>query len=338
MKTTILLLCALATSQMLNATVYTVSNNGYPAQYGTIAEGINAASDGDTLYISASGTVYNGVSLSKSLTLIGQTAFAPAGGFSVMLSSLQLNPGAEYSKIVGLNVQYYLYVYCDNVLIERCKLGYSIQMGGSGTRNGLVIRHCYLSSIALNNMSNVVIANNVFVDTNSSQMIMNSNKSTVAITNNLFIGVNAGWMSLHAISNAIVNNNIFWGAGANPYSSVTGCVFSNNITYGLNPGATDSLPFGTNIGTGNLNGVDPLFTNAPDQTFNTAYDYALQAASPGHLAGTDNTDIGIFGGSLPWPNNFGYPRLPRVTLFNITNSSIPVGGSLNVQAKARKQD
>ncbi|MBY0436007.1 MAG: hypothetical protein K2U26_18100, partial [Cyclobacteriaceae bacterium] len=61
MKPTLLLLvCASLACQSLFATIRTVSNDpNRPAQFTTIQAALNAATPGDTVYVSGSATAYN---------------------------------------------------------------------------------------------------------------------------------------------------------------------------------------------------------------------------------------------------------------------------------------
>jgi hypothetical protein len=63
----------------------------------------------------------------------------------------------------------------------------------------------------------------------------------------------------------------------------------------------------------------------------------LNATSLGVKYGTDGTDCGIYGGSYPMPNMTGATTLPQVISVDIQNSVIPVGGTLNVELKAKSQ-
>src|SRR5690348_8515351 len=59
------------------ATVITVDNNANsPGQYSSLQSAINAASAGDTLYVSGSTSSYGNFTLNKRLTLIG-TGYNP---------------------------------------------------------------------------------------------------------------------------------------------------------------------------------------------------------------------------------------------------------------------
>jgi hypothetical protein len=163
--------------------------------------------------------------------------------------------------------------------------------------------------------------------------IKNSNSSTI-ISNNLFIN----GIGFSYCQSSTITNNIFY------YSGVTGASysnFSNNIGLGL---STNVLQ-GSNTGSNNIN-ADPLFLylyNTSDHSYNDQNKYKLKSTSPGKNAGTDGTDIGIYGGQYPWPASVltDYihcipPTIPMMQELNIQNSSVPANGTLNFSVKAYK--
>lgn len=90
--------------------------------------------------------------------------------------------------------------------------------------------------------------------------------------------------------------------------------------------------------------ADPKFVNKyTGNSYNDLDNYNLQASSPGKNAGTDGTDIGIFGGQYPFPKSVqaSYvhcvtPVIPVVRDLIIQNSSVPANGTLNFSVKAYK--
>jgi hypothetical protein len=134
------------------------------------------------------------------------------------------------------------------------------------------------------------------------------------------------------VKNMVVENNIFYGAYP---TGGSGCAFTNNIGY-LCP----EMPGAGNIGSGNMNNTNPQFVNFPllGGGFDWSYDFHLQSTSPGINAGTDSTDVGIYGGMLPFDvgANPHFPQMMTLTLPN--GSSVPAGGTLNVHFTARKQN
>lgn len=327
MKPIVAFACMLLSTASL-ATVRTVSNSpSQPAQYSDLQTAINAAASGDTLYVLGTGTAYGSAQLSTPLTIIGSGYAPPPPAQATVIPTIYLYAGAAGSRIIAVESTNQVYVYCNNATLERCRFNY-ISPQVTGLTN-LVIRHNYIYYCSLNYANSALVANNIF---HGSGYLQYSNSSSVVITNNLFMSYY--WFALTTVSGALVTNNIFWQSNPGD-ATVTGCTFNNNITYQCN---NNALPFGTNAGTGNLVGVDPQFTNAPNNTLNYTYNYDLLPASAGNNAGTDGADIGIFGGPAPWPNQNGLARIPRVTEFNLQFSQVPQGGTVNGTVKAKKVD
>ncbi|MBK8226131.1 MAG: hypothetical protein IPK70_03015 [Flavobacteriales bacterium] len=326
MKHSILLASALFVAVSAQATVRTVSNAAsQPAQYNDLQTAINAAVTGDTLYVLGTGNAYPAVTIDKQLTVIGSGYAPPAPAQPTTIPTLYLYPNSGGSRLIGLSISSNLYLYSSNCTVERCNIYYiSTQVT---SLSNLVFRHNYIYYYSMNNPASALVANNII---HSGGYLQSSNSTSVVITNNLFIGYY--WHALHTISGALISNNIFW-QSTPVQPSVTGCTFNNNITYQT---ADNVIPYGSNGGSGNQVGADPQFTNAPNITVNYAYNYDLLPASAGNNAGTDNTDIGIFGGPAPWPNQNGLARIPFVKEFNLQFTQVPQGGTVDGTVKAKK--
>jgi hypothetical protein len=327
---TLTLAVALATTA--HATVFTVSNDpATPAQYTDVQAAHDAASPGDTLLVKASTSSYSGLNLDRPLTVIGEGYITD--GPHTSISGVYTKPGSDGSNFIGVRAYFYLDGNgpLTNVLIERCG-GIIVAASGYGVTS-LIVKHCVINGpIALNNCAQVLITNNLITG-----QIYGSTAPSVSIQNNVFM--NNGGYALQSIQYAVVSNNIFYGSSPSQDGyGVTNCAFNNNISFGTSD--DDLPPTGTgNVGSGNQQGVDPLFVNVPDFYWAPSYDLHLQAGSPGIGAGTDGTDIGLYGGGFPLNVPLdGLPRLPQVTQFNLLNTSIGEGGSLNVQVQGAKHD
>ncbi|HRD53533.1 MAG TPA: hypothetical protein PKY96_12875 [Flavobacteriales bacterium] len=328
MKIVTLLVAGLFVSIAAQATVRTVSNSpNMPAQFTDLQTAINTAVTGDTLYVMGTGVQYGQVTIDKQLTVIGTGHAPPAPAQPAWLSTIYIYTNATGTKLIGLYSDSYVYIYCSNVTIERCRI-YYIYPQVVGLSN-LVFRHNYVTYVSFNNPNSALFANNIV---HNNGYIQNSNSPSVLIANNLFMGYY--WNALSAISNALISNNIFW--QSTPVAgSVTNCTFENNITYQT---PNNTIPFGTNSGSGNLVDVNPQFVNVPDAAFNTAYNYDLLPASAGNNAGSDGTDIGLYGGVSPWPNQSGLARIPFITSFTLQYSQVPQGSTVNGTVNATKVD
>lgn len=75
--------------------------------------------------------------------------------------------------------------------------------------------------------------------------------------------------------------------------------------------------------------------NAPTAEFSYQYDFNLQIQSPGINAGTDGTDIGIYGGAFPWKEG-SIPINPHIQTKTISSTTDP-SGNLPVNIKVMTQ-
>lgn len=178
---------------------------------------------------------------------------------------------------------------------------------------------------------NLLIQNNLFYSTVFYTSIQNS----VLINHNVFMNtIGSGQYCLYGISFATISNNIFW--STSPLNSNVGnCIFNNNVTYQT---VNDAIPGASNSGSGNLVSTNPQFVNVPAPAINLADNYNVTGASPAHNAGTDGTDLGIYGGAAPMPDLTGMPGIPQMIQMNIMNPVITPGTNLNVNFKARKNN
>ena len=196
----------------------------------------------------------------------------------------------------------------------------------------MLVKNSNINSINMaSNWTNVLITNNLITG-----QVSGSSSPSVLISNNVF--ASNGSYVLQGVTYAVVSNNIFYGSSPSyDGGGVENCAFNNNLSFGT---ADDDLPpTGSNVGSGNQVGVDPQFVNVPDFTGDPDHNYDLQAGSPANNAGTDNTDLGVYGGGNPLVGAFdGRARIPLVTNFVINNSTIGEGGSLNVTVEGTKHD
>jgi hypothetical protein len=341
----------------LFGTVRTVSNNpDIPAQYTNLQTAIDACAAGDTLLVSGSATSYGTVTIRKKLILYGAGYHNPYGYNSLVdyiyLVRQNASIGASGSRISGFEIRYGLYFQgsfsggtalekiMENVVVERCFLDYVTWDQYDVTYKNDTLRNCVLQSSDMyfrdGTFNNVIVHNNIF-DNFYLYQNSNANLSSVFLRNNVILNYSNNFFNSagYQIKNMVVENNIFYDAEP---QGCYGCTFNNNITY-LN--SNDEIPGANNSGSGNLIGVDPQFTSYPFEGggFSYTYNFTLKGTSPGIDAGTDNSDIGMTGGLIPYTPGTN-PRIPQMTevKFPDNASSVKVGGTLNVSFKAKKQD
>jgi len=129
-------------------------------------------------------------------------------------------------------------------------------------------------------------------------------------------------------------NNIFLGIGYN--TKLTGS--SNFSTYNNNLFVTSWEPPAPSFAANNLvsQPANSIFINQSGTSFSYSQDYHLQSTCPGKNAGTDGTDIGIYGGVFPWKEGSvpANPHFQSIKIGPKTDNS----GNLNVKIKVAAQD
>lgn len=357
------------------ATVRTVSNDPTrPAQFnGTgntaFVAAHNASSTGDTLYVYGSPFDYGNLTISKRLVVIG-AGYGPNNQFGQPTRASQISlfrdgsTDPSGSVIVGFLISGSINctgtLVTNNVTVFRNRITNFIYLyiNSSQQATGWTIYNNIVYQVLANASSrtaasatNILIANNIITGS-----VTNLNSNTVLIDHNVFLGPT----NLYHLWNVIVTNNIFVRASGDLFSGeIVFCTFNKNISLqntiapasSYNPTNIFETTFtgtggGSNFGSGNLVGTNPLFVNVPNNnTFDATYNYRLQTASPGKAPfSTDGTDAGIYGGSYPFPSGgapgSGFdtspmPPIPQVTNVNIQNATIAPNGTLNVQVQGR---
>lgn len=327
------------------ATILTVSNTnnipGGPGQYTSPQAAHDAAYSGDTILIQGTPNSYPDLNITKKLAIFGP-GYNPQreNTNKATISTIYLQNGSAGTIIAGMYISgsitfNSMSIASSNYSFYRNYVG-NIQIyypGGSGVISNVNIYNNIVGNVNGWNDANTInwiVSNNLIYGN-----VYNFNQTSIQIKNNLFITANGTGLS--NLTNCVISNNIFYGTTPNN-TNVTLCAFNNNLTYNCtNP----NLPYGSNVGSGNKNSTDPMFLNVPGTTITYTYNYRLNSSSPAKNAGTDATDIGPTGGTYPiyqTTTDFltGEPPIPKITSLNITNSSVPAGGNLQFQVKAKK--
>ncbi|MBX2956978.1 MAG: hypothetical protein KF846_12525 [Cyclobacteriaceae bacterium] len=377
MKTSSMIGLIILLSLSAFATVRTVSNSvTRPAQFTTFAAAQTASANGDTIYIYGSPLTYPDITINKRLVIIG-AGYNPNNQFGqpTTINNIFLFRDTGVNNASGTVITGILTGRIDisglmsnNIRIFRCRFTSYINLAGgspTGYADGWVLYNnifeSYLNGGANSrtapSATNIIIANNIFT---GGAYLYFFNSNTILVDHNIFLGNGSGG-NLYNLYNVIITNNIFTRNTGNVFAGGNSgpvlCTFNNNIsnqstiadpsTYTPANNFVNTFTGtggGSNFGAGNIIGQDPLYTTAPNlNAFSFTANYRLQAASLGKNAGTDGTDLGIYGGSFPFPSGgavgSGYdtspmPPIPQVTELNIQNATVPVNGTLNVNIKA----
>lgn len=320
----------------------------------TLYKGVNAvveanaaAVNGDTINIP--GGYFTSITISKKLVIFGTGHFPDslnATGRSYLTSGITLNDGADSSHIEGLyfdgDISFASGSDIDDVVIRRCNFG-SLSIAGTAKNNErtLINQNIIRGSVDFNNTTHLLFCNNIVYD-----KINNNTESTNLIDHNAFLYTTGSYWSgaiLNNVSNTLFTNNIFsisWPGegGSSAFLSGNNNTFTKNI-FIFNPTTTW---WDNNYTGGNLYDVSTttIFENRTHgSTFNYTQNFNLQATCAGKNAGTDGTDIGIFGGisvytfkTASMPSN---PHISAKTIDPTTSSNGKLGVNIKVNAQDR---
>jgi hypothetical protein len=345
MKKTLLFLTVLVFgTNQLWASQYTVSNAiGGAAQFTTIQSAIDSAQPNDTILVQGSTINYGDFNITKALTIIGPGHHPTAiGAFSSTTGNCSISPVASGTRLIGLDI-FAISIGgvtpVDNFIVRNCIIRNNMNFQNS-TTNCVFEGNFIYASIQMYDFQGMemIFRNNVFFHTSVGPRITNIN-SPIIFDHNTFLGTSSG-RPFNVVYQAIISNNIFYNCELTNTGSLStsynGCVVINNATY-LCAG---SLPGANNTGSGNLNGVDPLFVNYPaiPTDFSWLYDIHLQPSSSLLEAGSDGTQIGVYGGTYPFRLSGEPIGMPSMNTLTIDNVAVPLNGTLNVNFSAEQAE
>lgn len=331
----ILVLALLLNANQAFSKIWTVSNNtAISAQFNNLPAAINAASNGDTIYIHGSPNGYGNVDVNKRLILIGP-GYSPTNptGLSATIQTLTLDTanstsGASGTYIAGLYITtlnvgsgYYGNVL-DNITARRNQISSTINIGYSNTEvHNWIVEENLIWGLNFNintTPSTGILVNNNIID-------YCSNPTKAIFTNNVIYSVPT--FNLSTISNCIFVTGTANNSSAN--NTFNNNLFSSAINF---TSGTNTFVPATQATTNN---VDPKFNGGLGTSYLSISDYTLSALSAGHNAGTDGKDLGIYGGTgFLWG---GTPPVPMVYFYNLKPNYVLSNGTLNVTVSVKNQ-
>ncbi len=322
MRTLTLTIVLMAMSIALSAKVWRVNptpNSG--AQYASLQAAHDAATtlNNDTLYLEGSTYGFGGLSLTKKLTIIGNGYFLgenPQTQFNLSPSNINggvyCYTGSQGSSFIGCTFTTGVYIYVDNLSFSR--------------------NHFYTGNYSIYpqaNCSDIVIHSNYFGTTSS--LYFPYNHSNILVINNYF----TGYVYTSTTFSGIFANNIF-AYPATIYNStlvnnislysmsMTNCLYTYNIGH--------STQFGNQNGNQQNVAISSLFVGSSGNS--TDGQWQLKPGSPAIGAGEGGTDIGMYGGEMPYKLS-GLPPIPAI--YSLDSQSLP-SNTLNVTIKAKSHN
>ena len=295
----------------------------------------DASVSGDTIYLPGDGFTSPGA-IAKNIFIYGAGHYPDSTavtGKSFIIGNLTLSDNADGFHLEGVDLTGSLTTSTsqsvNQIIIRRCYIQGSINISGdlSNPCLNLMLVNCAIKgNISLANAQNAAIFNSILNGEISST-------NGTLFKNNIFL--------LNNVSSTVykytiigdyntLENNIFLRTRDREIAG-TNNTLKNNIT----PKAD---PFWGSVYTadGNYTSVDPtlIFINQTGNVFDYTHNYNLQA--PENYIGTDNTQVGIYGGTYPYKEG-AVPSNPHFVFKTITPNT-DENGMLNVQIKVSAQE
>ncbi len=334
-----------------------VNNNvNNPDNYTNLQDAVDAATAGDTILVSGSETYYSAtvpgtyISINKKLTLIGAgynpyTQYRLASRLDGIEFTSDVDNNPSESTIMGFYISGSINVSGSDInyiQIHRNRIEGRIQFYNNSYSNWNYwsIRNNIISVISNSTSVSPGVANSNIENNIIFGRLEYLDAASIIFSNNIFTR-SASWSDNYFISikNCQFINNIFCGGCFDDQPS--NCTFTNNIINGY---YGDGVNCSLNICEGNIVDSDPTFVSVSNYWFNYSYDYHLDTGSPGIAAGTDGTNIGIYGGLHPFPGGdnvpwqtSAMPTLPQIYKMNVLNPTLPIDGTLQVKIEATSQ-
>lgn len=325
-----------------------VQNGGNPSFFTIMDSAIAHASPGDTIFLpGGSFPTTNPLVIDKELHIVGvghdpdSTSVTNYTSFSYDLTIVS---GADNGSLTGVKLGSFNFgtdssnQTVQNYTIRHCMISNTISFGWfNATKNrssDILVRNCVVGGISGGYSSGNAFLNNIIEGT------VSRFGATNVFFNNVFLrdsGVPPNTRPLSDIFNCEFANNIFRSSIAIKNTPVTHCVYNNNLLVISNQSTLFSVN-SSSLGLNNIFGVSQssIFVNQSGMAFNYDHDYDLQTASLGKNAGTDGSDVGIYGGIYPWKIG-SIPFNPHFQFKNVGPTTDNTG-QLNVNIRVSAQN
>lgn len=333
-KITILLLVVLSlTAKSQNMIV--VQNATNPSVHENLQSAVDAAENGDYIYIPGGTFRIGTVIIAKQVHIIGAGHYPDstrATGRTSLHGIIIFNNGSSFSSLEGVFMDNRIQLgencskgQMSNIMISRCNvpdilLSYN-GMGDCGARN-IYIREC----IVRNNISGGYTMGHVIENSVIGKLeYLNGNTE---IRNCIFTAQGNNY-ALWEVQPSTFKNCIIAQSGGfivqGNYNTFQNCTFTGNYP-------NNQILFDCNV----TPVFDSLFVNVPSRVFDYSYDYHLSENSDAKGRGINGTDNGIYGGENPYKEG-AVPVNPHIQFKNIPTTT-DNQGKLNIQVKVKAQE
>lgn len=326
-----------------------VQHAGNAQVFSDLTEAILAAPNNADIYLSGgSFLVPGGFALDKTLHFVGagiHTDSTNATGATILTTNgsayFRLTTGANGSSFTGIRFNTPGNAYCfglgtasgdqnvESVEFSRCMFQQGVALGAeSPSFSSSAFVECIFNRTVFGALAAAQFTRCIFdYQAGTGAEIGSFGAGDLVVLNSVFLGGRIG-----NSANATVSNSIFTRTSA-PFWQSNGMIITNNLL------VSDAL-------TSNMSGfsasgnilsvpVGSIFISEDDTDYQFSDNLRLQGNCPGVGAGTDGTDLGIYGTSSPYkdgavPNT---PHFERVDVAPATDAS----GNLRVQVRVAAQ-
>ncbi len=340
------MVACLFTYSVAQAQVFVIERGSNTLTYSNIKAAVDALQDNDKLYLppgeySLSGYKWEGYAgtqnysnilvVNKKVSIYGGGAMNGANSTTLKDGTFVIGKDANGSFITGIRFDHYFELdNVSNCVVTRCITNYYIHLYGKGSNN--VITECEFKYYVDGNGSGYLSGVGSGLSCIFSKCIFENGYSTFRNSS----VYNCIFNSLYSVSfyNCTLNNNIFIlnRSVTNTQYTVIGTnnTYSNNLWVGGYPTvayASDNNSFNNEI---ERESYANVFINADSG------DYHLKAECSGKNAGSDGTDVGIYGTSVPFKED----RLPLIPNFKlkVISPETDATGKLPVNIVVEAQD
>ena len=310
--------------------VTTLQHNGTTQTFygqNSFVDAYNASINGDTLYLST-GYFTPPPSIAKGVKIIGAGHFPDSANVTkrtFILSPIYINQGADSLLLEGLYIDGNINYGGDPinyVKVFRCRFdGFIPYSNANSVKNNFSFEECFLRNIVFDNEvgDNLLIRHCIITDQIA---YINGN---ALIDGNVFLLNGAPLLS---VNSSVIQNNIF--------ISISHFYFDAGNSINNNLFVRSSVDFGINSYSNNYLGIPQadIFINQSGNSIDYTHDYHLQ--HPELYIGTDGTQVGLYGGSIPFKDK-GKPSNPQVISKNIATET-DANGNLPISITVEAQD
>lgn len=355
----ILLLLLFAMVSATNAALISVAKDGI-AQYNEVQPAINAALEGDTIFVAASSTSYAGFTVDRPLTIFGAGSDTLAGRYTKVNSACVVEANADGSSIQSIWFQSSNYstpgIGESSSVIRMRRGAYNLLIKDCFVENTFTGQQMYWQGCVWVDTAVTAILDGCVFDNYPSGStsggdvgiilwnLGGSGSIQLVVTNCIFIGDDFGIQygpaatlltvrhcvfdpanALQVGGTSSLENSFCWASGAvgSPGTAVRYCAF--RVT---SPGGEGNFVAPSS----NLVGI--VHNDARHSNYHLSQGSTLiNAGNPIAPPDVDGSraDIGVYGGQTPY-SEFGFPNFPIVTELEVP-ASVPQNGVLRFGAR-----